>query len=138
MATAAVDTAGPFLPAPDLNGPALLGSLEIKDKYAEEREKRLGKGMSQYVALENSPVFNALLDDPWIEPDATINEVVSEGGHAKVLIVGAGFGGIVVAVELIKQGFKAEDLLIVDHAGGFGGTWYFNSPFADLSHFDIC
>jgi len=51
---------------------------------------------------------------------------VREGDHAKITIVGAGYGGILFAVELLKAGFKPEDLLIVDPAGGFGGTWYFN------------
>lgn len=48
---------------------------------------------------------------------------MSDGGHTKVFIVGAGFGGITFAVRLIQAGFKPEDLLLIDTAGGFGGTW---------------
>jgi cation diffusion facilitator CzcD-associated flavoprotein CzcO len=44
-----------------------------------------------------------------------------------VLILGAGFGGLLFAVRLIQTGaFTADDLLLVDKAGGFGGTWYWN------------
>ena len=41
-----------------------------------------------------------------------------------ILIVGAGFGGILSAVKLIQAGINLDDILIVDPAGGFGGTWY--------------
>lgn len=51
---------------------------------------------------------------------------MSDGGHCKVLIIGAGFGGILFAVKLIQAGYSVDDLLIVDPAGGFGGTWYYN------------
>ncbi|KAK4032585.1 cyclohexanone monooxygenase [Parachaetomium inaequale] len=44
--------------------------------------------------------------------------------ETKVLIVGAGLSGVVAAVKLIGQ--VVEDLLMVDKAAGFGGTWYYN------------
>lgn len=52
-----------------------------------------------------------------------INRPVPNGGHSRFLIVGAGFGGILHAVKLIKAGYSADELLMVDPAGGFGGTW---------------
>jgi cation diffusion facilitator CzcD-associated flavoprotein CzcO len=48
---------------------------------------------------------------------------VSEVDH-EVVIVGAGFSGIGVAIELDRNGIR--DYLIVDEAEGFGGTWYWN------------
>ncbi len=42
-----------------------------------------------------------------------------------MLIVGAGFGGIAVAIELSRHGFN--DLRILDGAPGVGGTWLYNS-----------
>ena len=43
----------------------------------------------------------------------------------RVLIVGAGFGGIGAAIELQRHGFT--DVTILDHAPGLGGTWRHNS-----------
>jgi cation diffusion facilitator CzcD-associated flavoprotein CzcO len=43
----------------------------------------------------------------------------------RVLIVGAGFGGIGAAIELQRHGF--DDITILDHAPGLGGTWRHNS-----------
>jgi cation diffusion facilitator CzcD-associated flavoprotein CzcO len=43
----------------------------------------------------------------------------------RVLIVGAGFGGVGMAIELRRHGF--EDIAILDHGPGLGGTWRDNS-----------
>ena len=42
----------------------------------------------------------------------------------RVVIVGAGFGGIGAAIELRRHGF--DDVVILDRAPELGGTWYFN------------
>jgi cation diffusion facilitator CzcD-associated flavoprotein CzcO len=42
----------------------------------------------------------------------------------EVLIIGAGFSGIGVAIALQRAGI--EDVLIVEQGGDFGGTWYWN------------
>ncbi len=43
----------------------------------------------------------------------------------RVVIVGAGFGGIAAAIELRRHRF--EQLTILDSAPGIGGTWFYNS-----------
>ena len=43
----------------------------------------------------------------------------------KVVIVGAGFGGIAAAIELRGHGFR--DLMILDRAAELGGTWLHNN-----------
>jgi cation diffusion facilitator CzcD-associated flavoprotein CzcO len=43
----------------------------------------------------------------------------------KVIIIGAGFGGIAAAIELRNHGF--EDFMILESAPEIGGTWYHNS-----------
>jgi cation diffusion facilitator CzcD-associated flavoprotein CzcO len=43
----------------------------------------------------------------------------------RVVIVGAGFGGIAAAVELRAHGF--EDITILERAGELGGTWQHNT-----------
>jgi cation diffusion facilitator CzcD-associated flavoprotein CzcO len=43
----------------------------------------------------------------------------------KVVIVGAGFGGIAMAIELRRHGF--EDVTILEKAPEHGGTWFHNT-----------
>ena len=43
----------------------------------------------------------------------------------RVLIIGAGFGGIAAAIELERHGF--DDIAILDRADGLGGTWHHNT-----------
>ena len=46
-------------------------------------------------------------------------------GVSKIVIVGAGFGGIAAAIELRRHGF--EDVVILDRASELGGTWWHNT-----------
>jgi cation diffusion facilitator CzcD-associated flavoprotein CzcO len=46
----------------------------------------------------------------------------------RVLIVGAGLGGIGAAIELRRHDF--DDVTILDHGPRLGGTWCDNSSFA--------
>ena len=43
----------------------------------------------------------------------------------RVVVVGAGFGGIAAAIELQRQGIA--DITILERAGGLGGTWRHNT-----------
>lgn len=125
MAAAAVETAGVNIPAPDLNGPQVAESVNYLQRYNDERDKRLkSPGAGQFVNLRAFEKYKRFLEDPWIATGTPVQQVVAEGGHVKVLIVGAGYGALQNAVHLIKSGLRAEDLVIVDPAGGFGGTWY--------------
>lgn len=45
-------------------------------------------------------------------------------GAVRVIIVGAGFGGIAVAVELLGHGI--DDITLLEHAPELGGTWHYN------------
>ncbi|MBO9532582.1 MAG: NAD(P)/FAD-dependent oxidoreductase [Solirubrobacteraceae bacterium] len=45
--------------------------------------------------------------------------------HPSVLIIGAGFGGIAMAIELRKLGIR--DVTILEAADGPGGTWRYNT-----------
>lgn len=42
----------------------------------------------------------------------------------KVIVIGAGFGGIAAVIELKKHGFN--DITVLDAAPKIGGTWYYN------------
>lgn len=123
MAAAAIESNGVHIPAPDLNGAQIAESIDFTKRYEQERDKRLGKGLHQYVELSKSKEFVRLLEDPWIEAGTPVRDVLPAGGHSKFIIIGTGYGGILFAVNLIKSGFSAKDIVFVDPAGGFGGTW---------------
>ena len=91
----------------------------LKRKYAEEREKRLRPdGNDQYVRLAGQ--LSHYLDDPY----TPVVERAPRTDHVTVAIVGGGFAGLLTAARLIEAG--VDDVRLVDKAGDFGGTWYWN------------
>ena len=106
----------------------LAAAAKIQERYREEREKRLRPdGLDQYINLVDAedPNLTRFLKDPW-DKESTPSLTLKENEHFKFLIMGAGNGGLLFAVRLIDAGFKPEDIVIVDLAAGFGGTWYWN------------
>lgn len=102
---------------------------KAQQKYTEERAKRIKEnGLAQYVNETNAPNLDDLWEDPWahLVPASRKSPDFQQGTKTKVLIQGAGFGGLLFAVRLLQQGFKPEDIILVDSAGSFGGTWYWN------------
>ncbi len=94
--------------------------IDARERYRVEREKRLRKeGLGQYRELKGD--YAEFDRDPYVEPGFERDPVVEE---TEVVIVGGGFAGMLTAVNLIKNG--VTDFLIVDKAGDFGGTWYWN------------
>ena len=104
-----------------MNEPNVDDPLEAaRERYRREREKRLrSDGLAQYRQLAGD--YEEFDHDPWVEPGFTRDPVVEE---PLVVIVGGGFGGMLTAVNLIRQGIR--DFRIVEKAGDFGGTWYWN------------
>jgi hypothetical protein len=102
-------------------------AMQVQQKYIEERTKRLrSDGTSQYIDLSRSDKFKHYQDDPWVDVNAPEVGVpaLTDGSSCKFLILGAGYGGLVLAIRLIQAGINVDDIRIVDSAGGFGGTWY--------------
>lgn len=92
----------------------------LRAKYLVERDKRLrGEGNTQY--LEASGDFADFVADPYVEPGFARDALTEE---VEVLIVGGGMGGLQTAAELVRRG--VDDFRIVEQAGDFGGTWYWN------------
>src|SRR5262249_53590190 len=92
----------------------------LEEKYRIEREKRLrADGNAQYRPVEGS--FGRFEEDPYVAPGYARASVVEK---VDALIVGAGFGGLMIAGNLIRSG--VQDIRIVEKAGDFGGTWYWN------------
>jgi cation diffusion facilitator CzcD-associated flavoprotein CzcO len=75
-------------------------------------------GNSQY--LEASGRYANLLDDPYtpVVPRAPLHTDVH------VLVIGAGFGGLVIGARLKQAGIS--DVRLIDKAGDVGGVWYWN------------
>ncbi len=89
-------------------------------KYLAERDKRLrGDGIDQYVAVKAE--FSHYIDDPYVEPGFSREPVFDEVEFA---IVGGGFGGLMMGARLREAGF--DSIRVVESAGDFGGTWYWN------------
>ncbi|RSL43556.1 hypothetical protein CEP54_015044 [Fusarium duplospermum] len=79
------------------------------EKYAAEREKRLRPDqVAQFVDFRD-PALASMDTDPYF------------------LIAGAGMLGLMTAHHLVtKAGISSNDIVLIDKAGGFGGTWYWN------------
>jgi len=125
--------AGP-VPGLDIINPSIANASktpEVTEKYQQERTKRLRpEGNSQFVELTTVSKLTNSRNDPWLEIDAENGNLIGSNNsapkHSKYLIIGAGFGGLLFAVRLLQAGINIEDLWIVDSAGGYGGTWYWN------------
>ena len=91
---------------------------DVEARYHRERDKRIAAGGREYRSLDDRNLsFDA---DPFSEPF----ERDPRAESTEVLIVGAGWAGMCTAAYLTKQG--VTDYRIVDKAGDFGGTWYWN------------
>ncbi|MCR9093110.1 MAG: NAD(P)/FAD-dependent oxidoreductase [bacterium] len=91
-----------------------------REKYRRERDKRLrADGPSQFRKMATKGTHNAI--DPYVEPGFTREPIEDE---PEVVIIGGGFGGLLMGARLREA--KIDDFRIVEAAGDFGGTWYWN------------
>jgi cyclohexanone monooxygenase len=89
-------------------------------RYLAERDKRLrDDGIGQYTEVKEE--FAHFIDDPYVEPGFTRAPVFDEVQFA---VIGGGFGGLLMGARLREAGF--ENLRVIESAGDFGGTWYWN------------
>ena len=89
-------------------------------KYLAERDKRVRQdGAGQYVEVKAE--FSHYAVDPYVDPGFTRAPVTDEVEFA---IIGGGFGGLLMGARLREAGFKS--IRMVENAGDFGGTWYWN------------
>ena len=92
----------------------------LREKYAAERAKRLrADGNTQYQEITGTYAHYNV--DPYVEPGFTRPALHEE---LDVLIIGGGFGGLLAAARLQKAGIT--NIRIIEKAGDFGGTWYWN------------
>ncbi|KAI9002897.1 putative monooxygenase [Hyaloraphidium curvatum] len=97
--------------------------VALKEKYLAERDRRLrGDRQQQYITIGEGKgaKYSHWLTDPW----TPLKEREPMKIETTVLITGAGFSGIQLGAKLKQAGI--EDFKILDAAGNFGGTWYWN------------
>ena len=101
-------------------GSAPLHTDELRERYRLERDKRFrADGNAQYKEFKG--IYKDFDADPYVEPGFSRSPVIEE---TDVVIVGAGWGGLTSAAHLRKAG--VNNFRIIDKAGDFGGTWYWN------------
>jgi cyclohexanone monooxygenase len=92
----------------------------LRARYEAERVKRhRAEGFAQYTEVTGA--FEKFFEfDPYtaLPPRASVDD------EFDVVILGGGFAGLIVAGRLREAGI--ERIRIIDRAGDFGGTWYWN------------
>src|SRR4051794_15027437 len=92
----------------------------VREKYERERAKRMTEGRGVIHDLKHDERFAEYTRDPhtpFIERDPVSTEV-------DVAILGAGMSGVVAGAKLREAGLRR--IMLIDKAGGIGGTWYWN------------
>jgi hypothetical protein len=94
-------------------------ALHLEKRYGEERAKRLrDDGDSQFIDVSLSEQFKSFLKDPWVD-DAKVKAIGSmfPGGGCKMIILGAGWGGLLYAIRMVEAGIAPADIRIVEEPG---------------------
>ncbi|RDL33314.1 Uncharacterized protein BP5553_08753 [Venustampulla echinocandica] len=108
------------MPSATSNGLAF-DPAALRAKYDEERNKRIrDDGIKQYQEVDTGSLRH-YVEDPYTKPGfsrAPIDEDI------EFLVVGGGYGGQLIAARLLEAG--TTNIRIIDKAGDFGGTWYWN------------
>lgn len=92
-------------------------NAEEQAKYREFKESRAGA--ADWVELEGE--FSKYLEDVYSEPPVEREALTDE---CDVLVVGAGFGAMLLWYRLRDEGFT--DVRFCEKGGDVGGTWYWN------------
>jgi cation diffusion facilitator CzcD-associated flavoprotein CzcO len=99
---------------------------EMREKYRYERDKRVLRDATDQYLRTTGEEAEALHFDELYEADPhtpfTARDPVSE--DIDVAILGAGWTGILAGYHLRRAG--ATSFRTIDHAGDFGGVWYWN------------
>ena len=94
----------------------------LRKRYAEEREKRMqARAAAQAAQPQLKGSFSKLDCDYYANRAVTRRRLVEE---TEAVVIGGGISGLISSARLRQQGVK--DLWLIDKAGDFGGTWYWN------------
>ncbi|MFZ0657504.1 MAG: NAD(P)/FAD-dependent oxidoreductase [Candidatus Binataceae bacterium] len=97
--------------------PGATFNADEQAKYREFKEAR--RGAADYMSMEGE--FKKYLDDVYSEPPIQREALTDE---CEILVVGAGFGGLLLWHKLSEAGFT--DVRFCEKGGDVGGTWYWN------------
>ena len=101
-------------PAGEIDIPAM------REKYRQERDKRVRReGQNQYVR----PVGD-FADTYEGDPHMPVQPRAPRSEEIDVAVLGAGLSGLMAGAQLSKAG--VTNVRLIDHAGDFGGVWYWN------------
>ncbi len=92
-------------------------NAEEQARYREFKEAR--RGAADYMSMEGE--FARYLQDVYSEPPIEREALTDE---CEILVVGAGFAGLLLWHKLRAAGF--EDVRFCEKGGDVGGTWYWN------------
>ncbi len=92
-------------------------NAEEQAKYRALKESRFG--VAEYVNLEGE--FSKYMDDVHSQPPIPRESLDDE---CEILVIGAGFAGLMLWYKLSQAGFK--DVRFCEKGGDVGGTWYWN------------
>jgi len=108
------DTALKTLPPPP---PGAAFNAEEQAKYRAYTEAR--RGAADYIAMEGE--FAKYLQDVYSAPPVERDALTDE---CEILVIGAGFAGLLLWYKLRAAGFR--DVRFCEKGGDVGGTWYWN------------
>jgi cation diffusion facilitator CzcD-associated flavoprotein CzcO len=92
----------------------------LRAKYQQERDKRLHpEGQKQYVQPRGE-----LADNYAADPHMPVAARAPVKEDLEVAILGAGWTGVLAGYHLSNAG--VTNIRHIDHAGDFGGVWYWN------------
>lgn len=90
------------------------------ERYRTERDRRIRPdGDKQYQRAEGT--FGYYAEDPYVEPGFTRDPI---NDRVDAVVIGGGFGGLLAGARLRQAGL--DRIRIIEKAGDFGGTWYWN------------
>src|ERR1700726_1027322 len=117
MSEAVMQSEANGIPTPEELG---FDPAALRQRYATGRAKRLrADGNDQY--REVTGALEHYNHDPYIDPGFTRPALQEE---LEAVIIGGGFGGLLAAARLQQAGIS--NIRIIEKAGDFGGTWYWN------------
>ena len=97
--------------------PGAVFNAEEQAKYREFKEAR--RGAADYMAMEGD--FSRYLEDVY-SADPVEREALTD--DCEILVIGAGFAGLMLWYKLKAAGFL--DVRFCEKGGDVGGTWYWN------------
>ncbi|MEM9653458.1 MAG: NAD(P)/FAD-dependent oxidoreductase [Actinomycetota bacterium] len=97
--------------------PGAVFNAREQAKYREFKEAR--RGAADYMGMEGD--FARYLEDVYSE-DPIEREALTD--ECEILVIGAGFAGLLLWHKLSKAGFT--DVRFCEKGGDVGGTWYWN------------